>query len=192
MKSKIGIFGGTFDPVHNEHVRIAELFCKKLSLDMLYIIPNRIPPLKENRCASGSDRIKMLELAFADNKKAVISDMELKREGTSYTCDTIARLREMHPDSELYLLVGDDWIDSFDRWHRYEYILENATLVVASRSGRELTESAKRIRELTGHTPILLGNTHNNISSTDFRASGDGHLLPEKVLEYITERGLYR
>ncbi|MBQ1205613.1 MAG: adenylyltransferase/cytidyltransferase family protein, partial [Clostridia bacterium] len=89
-KNRIGIFGGTFNPVHKGHVAIAEKFITSFSLDILYIIPNRISPLKDVRAVSGEDRTEMLKIAFSGNNKVRISDIELKREGTSYTCDTVA------------------------------------------------------------------------------------------------------
>jgi len=189
--NKIGIFGGTFNPVHKAHLAVAECFIENFGLDILYVIPNSIPPLKNKGNVSGEDRIEMLKIAFSGNEKIIISDMELKREGVSYTRDTVASLREMHPADELFLLTGDDWIDSFDKWKDYNFILENATLVVATRSGEDITPSLERLEQLSGHRPQLLGNSKIPLSSTEFRNEPDGALLPEGVYEYIQKRGLY-
>lgn len=188
---RIGIFGGTFNPVHRAHLAVAECFIENLELDILYVIPNSIPPLKNKGNVSGEDRIEMLRIAFSGNEKIIISDMELKREGVSYTRDTIAALREIHPWDELFLLTGDDWIDSFDKWKDYNFILENATLVVATRSGEDITSALDRLEALSGHRPRLLGNSKIPLSSTEFRNDPNGALLPEGVYEYIQKRGLY-
>lgn len=190
-RNKLGIFGGTFNPVHKAHVAVAEEFIEKFSLDMLYVIPNRIPPLKLDESVSGEDRTEMLKIAFSGNNKIVISDIELKRRGTSYTCDTIAALKEKHPESKLYLLTGDDWIDSFHKWKDYRFILDNSTLVVATRSGEDISEPLDRLERFSGKRPMLLGNKKMELSSTEFREDPDKGLLPDGVYEYIKKRGLY-
>ncbi len=189
--NKIGIFGGTFNPVHRGHVAAAERFIKDFGLDMLYVIPNNISPLKISNSVSGEDRSNMLKIAFSHNEKVVVSDIELKREGTSYTRDTVAELKAMHPDSELYLLTGDDWIDSFDKWKDYKFILENAHLVVAVRSGNDITASLDRLESLTGIRPLELENERIELSSSQFRAEPKKEYLPDGVFEYIEERRLY-
>ncbi len=191
VNKKIGIFGGTFNPVHKAHLAVAECFIENFGLDILYVIPNSIPPLKNMGNVSGEDRIEMLKIAFKGNNKIKISDMELKRQGVSYTRDTVAELRRIHPNDNLFLLTGDDWIDSFDKWKDYNFILENATLVVATRSGEDITASLDRLESLSGFRPMLLGNSKIPLSSTEFRNDPKGSLLPEGVFEYIKKRGLY-
>lgn len=189
--NKIGIFGGTFNPVHTGHIAIAEEFIDIFALDRLYVIPNNIPPLKNNGNVSGEDRTEMLKIAFSGNNKIIISDMELKRQGTSYTCDTIAELKKIHPESELYLLTGDDWINSFDKWKNYEFILNNASLVIANRSGQDIASGLNKLQSLTGKRPLLLGNEIIKLSSTDLRRNPNESDLPQGVYEYIKKRGLY-
>ena len=189
--NNIGIFGGTFNPVHKGHVAIAEEFIEKFSLDLLYIIPNRIPPLKDFESVSGEDRTEMLKIAFSGNTKTVISDIELNREGTSYTCDTVAELKSIHPESRFFLLTGDDWIDSFDKWKNFEYLLENVELVIAYRGEKDITASLDKLELLSGKRPKLLGNSRIKLSSTQFRTDMNAELLPEGVFEYIEKRGLY-
>lgn len=191
MKNRIGIFGGTFNPVHNGHVAIAEDFIKKFSLDILYIIPNNVSPLKAESNVSGEDRLEMLKIAFKGITKAVISDIELKRQGPSYTWVTVYELRVRHPESELFLLTGDDWVGSFDKWKDFLFILNNAHLVVATRSGKDITAELDRLESLSGKRPRLLKNKKKEVSSTEFRADGDGSNLPKGVFEYIKEQGLY-
>lgn len=190
-KSRIGIFGGTFDPVHIGHRQTALFFRDKFDLDLLYIIPNFIPPLKNRGGVSGSDRLNMLKIAFSGCEKIEISDMELKREGTSYTCDTVAGIKKKHPYSEIFLLTGDDWIGQFEKWKNYRYLLENVTLVVADRSGRDISGDIEHLFEISGRRPLLLGNGVIELSSTELRKNIKKELLPENVYEYIVERGLY-
>ncbi len=191
-KNKIGIFGGTFNPIHRAHVMIANEFVSKFSLDLLYVIPNSISPMKGTNGVSEKERLEMLEIAFSGNDKAKISDIELVRGGMSYTCDTVAELKSMHPDSELFLLLGDDWIDRLDRWKNYKYILDNVTLVVAYRGLKDLTDDLDRLEKVSNKRPVLLENKRLMLSSTDFREQQKAELLPDGVYEYITKRGLYR
>lgn len=188
---KIGVFGGTFNPVHKGHVAVAGFFADALSLDRLYVIPTNVSPLKSAVSASAQDRIAMLRIAFADRPDITVSDMELRREGTSYTCDTVRELRAMHPKAKLYYLIGDDWISGFHRWKDYEYILDNVRLVIADRGGSGLTELLREFRRSTGIRPIVLKNPVVVAASSDFRVSHDGSMLPEGVYEYIKERNLY-
>ena len=191
MTNKIGIFGGTFNPVHKGHLAVALDFIKEFSLDLLYVIPNNIPPMKESHGVSGEDRLKMLELAFCGVKEVVVSDIELEREGMSYTCDTVAELLRLHPLCELYLLTGDDWIDRFFLWKRSDYILDNVNLVIAHREKTDISASLERLKQASKNSVYILENNKIEISSTDFRSSRNRDLLPDRVYEYIEERGLY-
>lgn len=191
-RNKVGIFGGTFNPIHRAHVAIALEFIEKFSLDLLYVIPNNIPPLKNLHGVSGNDRLCMLEIAFSGQEKVIISDTELKRGGMSYTCDTVAEIKANHPEADLLLLVGDDWIDRFDMWKNYGDILDMATLVVAYRGIADIDVHRERIYRKTGKEFLLLNNEKAELSSTDFREAHDKSLLPDGVYEYIEERGLYR
>lgn len=188
---RIGIFGGTFNPVHKAHVYVANEFVSKLGLDVLLVIPNRVAPLKEEQGVSGEHRLKMLETAFGGNDKVVISDIELRRDGVSYTCDTVAELKRLYPNDELYLLVGDDWVEGFVRWHRYRDILAAVTLVVAKRSGKDIKEPLERLAGECPRKPILLDNEIMLLSSGGLRKRLERDQLPEGVYEYIQKKGLY-
>lgn len=188
---RIGIFGGTFNPVHKAHVEIAKSFLQKFSLDLLYIIPNNIPPLKESHGVSGEDRMNMLKIAFSGNDNIVISDIELKRVGTSYTCDTIKEIKETHENGDLFFLMGDDWIDNFDKWKNYRYILDNVNLVIAYRGDKDIKNAVMRLEELGGKDVYLLGNERIKLSSSNFRSCPEKEALPDGVFEYIEKRGLY-
>lgn len=132
---KIAVYGGSFNPPHLGHLEAARSVCEKLSPDILYIIPDNVPPHKEMEPGSpeAEERLMLCRLNFAPLEKAQISDMEIRRSGKSYTADTISRLRESYPEDEILLTVGSDMFLSFEEWYRYPYILENCTLAVVSR-----------------------------------------------------------
>ena len=191
MNRRIGIFGGTFNPIHKAHVEIALAFSERLSLDLLYIIPNNIPPMKESHGVSGLQRLEMLKLAFSGFDNIVVSDIEIKRGGMSYTRDTVAELKEKHCGCDLFLLIGDDWIDNFDKWRDYRYILDNAHLVIASRSGKDISNPLERLKSISEKEIFLLENERIELSSSGFRSLPKKELLPNGVYEYIQKRGLY-
>ena len=188
---RIGFFGGTFNPVHKAHVEIAKSFLQRFSLDLLYVIPNSIPPLKESHGVSGEDRMNMLKIAFGGYDKIIVSDIELNRVGMSYTCDTVKELKEMHKDGELFFLFGDDWIDNFDKWKNYRYILDNVNLVVVYRGDKDIKNAVERLEELGNKRVFLLENERISISSSGFRNQPQKEILPDGVFEYIKKRGLY-
>ena len=144
---RTGIFGGTFSPIHNGHIKAARSFLSEMKLDVLYVIPDRIPPHKQ---ITGKDdpylRLEMVKKAFAGEEKIVVSDTELKREGKSYTVQT---LPEFMGNGELFMMIGTDMFLSFDKWYRFEDIFRMCTLVLAVREGdasavrREIDEKKK-------------------------------------------------
>lgn len=191
--SRIGIFGGTFNPPHIGHTRLAEHFVKELKLDRLLVIPTYQPPHKStDNLASGEDRINMCMLAFPD---AVISTIEMNRGGKSYTYDTLCEIKEQYPGDELFFIVGSDMLLSFNRWYKSEEILDMVTLCAADREddGVELKmpEFLKNKRVIITKLPPF------ELSSTQIREciskgeSTDG-MLDEAVRYYIDEKGLYR
>ena len=191
MNRRIGIFGGTFNPIHKAHFEIALAFIERLSLDLLYVIPNNIPPMKESHGVSGIERLEMLEIAFSGQDKVIVSDTEIKRGGMSYTRDTVAELKEKHNESDLFLLIGDDWIDRFDKWKDHKFILDNAHLVIAYRNEKDISESVMRLRNASGKEIYLLENKRIELSSTNLRTAPKKELLPDGVFDYIQKRGLY-
>ncbi|MBE6692370.1 MAG: nicotinate (nicotinamide) nucleotide adenylyltransferase [Ruminococcaceae bacterium] len=189
--NKIGIFGGSFNPVHKGHILVAEKFIKELGLDLLYIIPNHISPFKDLENVSGEDRIEMLKIAFSGNSKIAIGDMELKRGGRSYTCDTVEEIKKLHPHSQLFLLIGDDLAEGFTRWKNAKFILENVNLVIATRNCENLLPLAENIKGFAQTSVDFLHNEAFECSSSSFRRNPDHSSLPQGVYEYIKKRGLY-
>ena len=136
---KIVIYGGSFNPPHCGHVEAAMTISEQLKPDKLLIIPANIPPHKE--LAEGSpdahERLLLTQLAFSDMPNVEVSDIELHREGKSYTASTVELLMQQYPDAELYLAMGTDMLLSFEEWYRFRFLLETLTLAVFVRSEGE-------------------------------------------------------
>ena len=129
---RIGIYGGTFNPPHIGHIQAAKQAVTALGLTKLLIVPDRIAPHKvmPENTPSGQQRLEMLRIATADCGQIQVSDIELSREGVSYSYETVTQLKEMYPDAELVLLMGTDMFLSFPNWKNPDIILENASLGV--------------------------------------------------------------
>lgn len=189
---KIGIFGGTFNPVHNGHVKLVENFRKELKLDKVLVIPTAVPPHKEaENIVSGEDRMEMCRLAFGD--MAEVSDIEISRGGRSYTVETLSLLKDIYKDGKFYFMVGSDMLLSFKRWYRWEDILSMCTLCATDRDNEKTCLSADK--ELFGKI-IFCDFPKTVISSSMVRErllknEDISDLIPEKVEQYIIEKGLY-
>ena len=197
---RIGIYGGTFNPPHVGHLRAAQKAREVLELDRLILIPDRIAPHKVIPSGSPTpeQRLEMLQIAASHYSGLEVSDLELKREGPSYSYQTVLQLKALHPDAQLVLLMGTDMFLSFHTWRNPEIILDNAALGVFYRGDKgeiAAIEAKKAEMEQQGHTVYLVENEVVNISSTQmrrllaFRCAGE--FLPEGVLEYIRENRLY-
>ncbi len=193
---KIGVFGGTFDPVHQGHVALCETALKELGLDLLYIMPNGNPPHKEDR-TDAIHRLEMVKIAFRNMEKVRVSDYEIKKETHSYTYETLQDFQALHPEDEIYFLMGMDNLDYFPKWRHPEIICKLAHLVFFGRVGYEKQEEAtKTILEEFGVTPVFLPLSWD-VSSTDIRkelAQGTYLFskLPFLVYQYIIRKGLYQ
>jgi nicotinate-nucleotide adenylyltransferase len=132
--ASVGVFGGTFDPIHIGHLAAAEDAAWRLGLDRVLFVPNRQPPHKEGRYVSRvEDRVAMVELAVADNPRFEVSRIELEREGPSYTLDTLREMRRRLPDDAIRFLVGCDAVGQLHTWHEPDYLLAEFGLVVMER-----------------------------------------------------------
>ena len=197
---KIGIYGGTFNPIHTGHIHAAKQAKDILGLDKLLMIPDRIAPHKQIPSGSPTpeQRLAMLRLAVAEEPGIQVSDIELRREGPSYSYLTVETLRDEHPDAELYLLMGTDMFLSFHTWKNPERITAHATLAVMYRGEKSEEEKIavrKAEMEETGVRVVLVKNDTINISSTQLRRllafHGASEFLPSGVAAYIQEHGLY-
>ena len=197
---RIGIYGGTFNPPHIGHIRMAQYAVSALALDRLYMIPACISPHKELPVGSASpgQRVEMLQLATSGMDKVKISDIELKRGGVSYTYETVAQFKVQNPKDELVFIMGTDMFLSFGSWRFPEKIMEHASLGVLYRGERgekEAIAEQKTRLEQQGATVYLVENPVTEISSTDLRRllifQCAEQFLPENIEPYIRKNGLY-
>ena len=197
---RIGIYGGTFNPPHIGHIQAAKQAVQALGLTKLLVIPDRIAPHKAmpGNSATPQQRLDMLRIALEDCPGIEVSNLELNREGPSYTFETILQLRETYPEAKLVLLMGTDMFLSFHTWRNPQIILDNAMLGVFYRGDKgeaAAIEAKKAEMEAAGAEVELVNNPVINISSTQmrrllaFRCAGE--FLPEGVLDYIRENRLY-
>ena len=197
---KIGIFGGTFNPPHLAHLNIAEDFSRRLNFDKLIIMPTYQPPHKQAQSlADSEDRLRMCRLLF-DMENTEISDMEIERQGKSYTYDTLCQLEEKYPGAELYLIIGSDMLLSFHKWYRYEDILRKCTLCVLTRENdidnAQMKDYAFTTLGLGEGEIVFSALKAFELSSTQIRemmARGKdvSSLTGERVWAYIKEKRLY-
>lgn len=193
---RIGLFGGSFDPVHKEHVKLARSAVSALGLDRLYILPSFVAPHKlSGSNADGEARAELCKIAFQGVAEAVVDDFELSRGETSYSYITCAHFRGLFPEAEIFFLVGADMLENFPQWRRPEEILKNVTLAACGRADGDVRASAERVKALYGKEPVLIPFTGEDVSSTRIRielAFGkDPAGLDGAVLARIRERGLY-
>jgi len=187
---RVGVFGGTFDPVHVGHLAIGNAALESVPLDRVVFVLARRAPLKERGAvASEADRLTMLELAVAGEPRFSVSRVELDREGPSYTVDTLERLAG--PD-DLFLILGGDAIADFPRWKDTDRIAELATLVVAERPG-----APERAGNAPNTSIVAFDAPRVDISSRELRARAARgrslrYLVPDPVWRHIEARGLYR
>ncbi len=197
---RIAIFGGSFDPIHTEHVRLAEFAIAELGLDKLFIMPAYAPPHKKGKMLSpDEDRLEMCRLACAHLDKVEVSDYEIAKKGVSYTYLTCKHFKERYEDAELFWLVGTDMLRDFPTWKNPKEILSYATLAVCGRNESSewiKKEQAEFIR-LFDKKFVYLSYNGKDVSSTKIRVlAGAGmrltHFTPPCVEEYIKEKGLYK
>jgi len=197
---KIGILGGTFDPIHNGHLKIAEAARKKLGLNEVYFMPAAKTPLKEGISISAVEhRVKMVRLAIAGKPRFKLSTIELDRPGLSYTADTIAELRkQLGAETELYFIIGWDSLSQFARWREPARIIRMCRLVAVPRPGYTMPDAKALEAAIPGMSEslIVLDNPEIAISATEIRervARGQSirRLVPEEVAGYIQKNGLY-
>ena len=195
---RIGIYGGSFNPVHNGHIHLAVTAADELGLDRLYFVPSRISPHRSSdEYASGEDRAAMLGLACGRDKRLRVCDYELHEERVSYSVYTVRHFREEFPDAELFLLVGSDMLLSFDSWYCFEEILANVTLCAVSREGGDIGELEAKAEKLRKFGNIYISKAEPlTVSSTEIRkkiAKNENFAcyLDENVVQYIRSKGLY-
>lgn len=186
MPARIGILGGTFDPVHNAHLAIARLALGQLGLDAILWIPTGAPGYRTPPVAPGADRVAMLRLALAGESRFVIDERELAPSASGYTVDTLAALRKERPGDRLVFLMGADQHERRATWHRWADIEKLCEIVVVARPGSDVDAGAATLRM----TPLPV--SASDIRTRLARGEDVSAMLPAPVLGYILEKGLYR
>lgn len=195
--SRIGVYGGSFDPVHHGHLRSALEVKQQLQLDELRLLPSGNPPHRDRARVSAGHRLAMLELAVAQAPGIVIDPRELEHDQPSYTIDTLESLQAQAPKAALTLIIGMDQFSAFDTWHRWQELLQKVNLAVMERPGEVISSSAEQI--LAGKFAeriSIIKVTQLDISSSRIRAELGKEreiqfLVPLAVRDYIVKNGLY-
>lgn len=197
---KMGLFGGTFDPIHKGHISMALRLAQKLELDGVVLMPTFVPPHKiKKNMASAEHRLAMCRLMAEEYPLLCVSDLELQRGGASFTVDTLTALCEQHPDTQWYLLVGADMFTTLRTWHRFADIAQMAVLCTIAREGTDtdkLTEYAAALQAdgVRCFVDVCPVEPYSSTQARERIAAGEtiADLVGEKVDAYIRANGLYR
>jgi len=216
MKPRIGLFGGTFNPIHEGHLKAAEEVRKRLSLSRVLFIPSSTPPHKETRdVAPPEDRLRMVELACGSNRHFIASAVEVEARETSYSIITITKIKKLYPRTWLIFILGVDAFLEIETWRDYRRVLEECRFAVMTRPGYAMEDAGRvlggrlfgktlEVKEPVGPEDLLFARNRIflvpiralDISSTEVRkrisaGAGIEGLVPPEVAEYIRERRLY-
>jgi len=197
----IGILGGTFNPIHNGHLILAQSAKDQFSLEEIWLIPSGCSYMKDvNKILPGEIREQMVSLAIEDNPDFRVSDIELQREGNTYTYETLKQLHMMNPDTCFYFIVGADTLFQMEDWKETAQIFSQAVILAAVRVGTDLEAlkvQAEHLQKQYGGDIRFLSSLQIEISSTLIRDNcknnrSNRYLIPESVRLFIEENGLYR
>ncbi|MDO4642082.1 MAG: nicotinate-nucleotide adenylyltransferase [Neisseria sp.] len=199
---KLGLFGGTFDPIHNGHIHIARAFADELELETVVFLPAGDPYHKAPSHTPAQQRLAMTELAVAEDERFAASDCDMVRDGPTYTFDTLQIFRQQFPQAKLYWLMGMDSLMNLHTWHRWPSLVRLADIAVAARSGDTLNRAPQALHAWIGEA-LQAGSLHllqaplSEISATDIRAKVKAGqdiegLVCREVAQYIRQHDLYR
>lgn len=191
----IAVFGGTFNPIHNEHVRLIKHLSSLDFIHSILVIPTHIPPHKSvGYLAEDNDRLNMCRLATKGIEKVFVSDLEIKRQSRSYTFYTVQALKEQFPNDRLFVVCGGDMAITLHTWHRFEELKKMCTFLIVDRPGTDK-------KELRDYVDILIRDgarieytlcITEDVSSSDIRKNiFASNSIPENVAAYIKEKGIY-
>ena len=195
--TRIGVLGGTFDPFHVGHLAAASVAIDCADLDRVIFVPAAQPPHRPPAVAPTQDRLEMCKLATSDDARFAVSDVEVKRAGPSYTAETLDELHSLHPDAELFLILGWDAASLFHTWHRPERVRELASIVIVGRPGSTAPQAADlQAAGLDGDGVVLCLGQTPAISASEVRravAAGESiaRMVPEAIARYIETHHLY-
>ncbi len=199
MIEKIGILGGTFNPIHNGHITLGLAAATEYALDEVLMIPTGISYCKNN-VLDGKNRLNMAYMACKPHPILSVSDLEIQRNGNTYTIDTIIAIREQYPSAQLFFIIGEDTLYSIEHWKNSDTLLGMVTLLVAIRGCHKKEQCSDQIaylQEKYHATIVLLSMMPIAVSSTEIRnliAAGKSaaEFLNEEVYEYIQNHGIYK
>lgn len=200
--TRIGIMGGTFDPIHNGHLRLGSQAREEYQLDQVWFMPSGQPPHKKDHFVTDAAvRLEMVRLAIAGRSGFALSDFEIRRPGNTYTAQTLALLNREYPDVLFYFIIGADSLYDIEKWYRPDLVMEQAVLLVAARDCEGAHPTLERqisyLKEKYGARIERLHSRTIHVSSEEIRTmvyNGeplDG-LLPEAVLDFVKQHGLYQ
>jgi nicotinate-nucleotide adenylyltransferase len=194
---RIGVLGGTFDPIHVGHVAAARAAMDCARLDRVIFMPTGRPPHRPPAAASAEHRLEMTRLATADEERFDVSDLELRRSGASFTSDTLRELRALYPHGELFLILGWDAARLFSSWHEPDQVCAMATIVVVARPGSGSPEASELEEAGLGGPDTILCLEHTpNVSASAIREDvkrgrSIAGKVPPAVENYIASHNLY-
>lgn len=199
--NRIGIMGGTFDPIHHGHLLLGRQAREEYGLKEVWFMPSGQPPHKKDHPVTEAKfRWEMAELALAGQEGFVLSDVEIRRPGTTYTAQTLAFLQETHPDTRFYFIIGADSLYEIEQWYRPDLVMSQAVLLVADRDYQKvhprLEGQIEAMKEKYGAEIYRLHCPEMDVSSAEIRAMAAKKaslkgLVPDAVLAYIKEKKLY-
>lgn len=194
---KIGVFGGSFNPPTNAHILIPLELIQQGIVDKVIYVPNILNPCHNKNLVSKQDRYKMIKLMIEDYSKLEISDVDIKKDKQNYAYQTLDELKQIYPNDELYFIIRSDNLREIELWGKYEYLISTYKLIVIQRNKDNLTEiiNSKQFLQKKRNNFVLL-EKDIKISSTLIRnnilnSKDIVSLLPQKVYNYIKEKGLY-
>lgn len=197
---KIGIMGGTFNPIHNVHLLMAEEAARQFKLDEVWFMPSKNPPHKKGAdIVSAAHRTRMICHAIEGNPKFVFSDLELRREGTTYTSDTLEIIEKENPDCEIYFILGGDSLREIETWHKPAFVMKHCHILAAHRedeTGKQLKEKAEELRKTYKAEISFIKMPLIDISSSELRrqlqkGTSVDYRIPDAVMKYIRFHNLY-
>lgn len=198
--NRIGIMGGTFNPIHNAHLTMAAAAYEQLGLDQIWFMPSKNPPHKDSsEIISEEHRSNMIKQAIKDTPYFTFSDFELRHEGTTYTAETLKRLQIAYPDHRFYFVMGGDSLLELETWYHPERIMKMTTILVFSRNGETMQQMQERASYLTSQYQAdirILSMPDMPISSSLIRSriragQSVSQMIPPAVEKYIYEENLY-
>lgn len=196
---RIGIYGGTFNPIHNGHISLVRQVREKMRLDQVFIIPTHLPPHKKIHIIAGNqDRLNMCRLAFENDQNIMVDSTEIRRHEISYTYKTIEILKEKYPDNQWFLIIGGDMLYTLPHWKRAEYILQNCRVLAAARTPNSFhemqafVESTKILSKKVQVIPIdIYMMSSTKIRMMLYQDLNVASYLPPNILDYLKDKQIY-